>query len=273
MYKCIDCQKLYDIKPDFCSCGGNSFELTETEQAAYKTESEVAISSIREKLSPQQIVSVAIFVLCLILAVIPWFIKSAAPKIQEKTPVLEKQNVKVPDIDSFWDNTPAAKPIEKQLEVPDNEAGANKSVKFESVKKKELTTKPAVKPVTKGPAKTVSKSASPAQTNTEAPQSKVDPNAMYNYKKNLSIALASKMNFLNIHGSGKCAVQFSVSSTGKLLNRGFVYQSDNKSINDEVYNMLMRLPNFQAPPSGYNGETIKMTFEFNNGDYKFSFYD
>ena len=88
-----------------------------------------------------------------------------------------------------------------------------------------------------------------------------------NYKIALRNALFSKLSVVSIHGKGSCGVEFSIDSTGKLVNRAFTYQSDNKSVNDEVYKMLMRLPSFYAPPDDYKGEKIKMKFSFDNGSY------
>ena len=99
----------------------------------------------------------------------------------------------------------------------------------------------------------------------------VDMTPLINYKNDLRIALLSKLNVPNIQGVGDCAVSFSVNSDGKLLNRSFVYKSSNKSVNDEVYYMLMRLPYFKKPPSIYKGEILKLKFYFNNGYYEISF--
>ena len=89
-----------------------------------------------------------------------------------------------------------------------------------------------------------------------------------NYKYRLRNTLFSKLNYTQIKGSGKCGIQFSVNSEGKLINRAFTFQSDNKSLNDEVYKMMMRLPVYKTPPQGYKGELIKITIEFNNDEYE-----
>ncbi len=101
-----------------------------------------------------------------------------------------------------------------------------------------------------------------------------NPNSpeMLRYKGNLRAAMFSKFAVGSIQGSGSCSVKFSVDSTGKLINRSFVKQSDNKSLNDAVYYMMMSVPKFSPPPSGYNGETIQMNFKINNGSYEISIY-
>lgn len=91
------------------------------------------------------------------------------------------------------------------------------------------------------------------------------------YKGEIRSALLAKLNVTAIQGSGECAVEFSLDSTGKLINRNFIYKSSNKSVNDEVYLMLMRLPYYKQPPRYYNGEKIRLKFYFNNGYYEITF--
>ena len=109
---------------------------------------------------------------------------------------------------------------------------------------------------------------------TEFPKSTYNPNSpeMLQYKGSLRAAMFSKFAVGSIQGSGSCSVKFSIDSTGKLINRAFVKQSDNKSLNDAVYYMLMSVPRFATPPAGYNGETIRMYFSINNGSYEISIY-
>ena len=91
------------------------------------------------------------------------------------------------------------------------------------------------------------------------------------YKNSLRYALLSKLDVVKITGEGDCAISFSFDANGKLLNRKFIYQSTNKSVNDQVYLMLMKLPVFNPPPKNYRGETVKMKFYINNGYYEISF--
>lgn len=93
---------------------------------------------------------------------------------------------------------------------------------------------------------------------------------MIDYKTKLRAKLFSKFAVGSIQGSGSCSISFSIDKSGKLINRKFVRESDNKSLNDTVYYMLMSVPYFTAPPSEYNGETIRMNFSINNGSYEIS---
>ena len=112
----------------------------------------------------------------------------------------------------------------------------------------------------------------PVEKKVEKPTYNPNSPEMLRYKSNLRAALFSKFAVGSIQGSGSCTIQFSVDSTGKLINRKFVKESDNKSLNDTVYYMLMSVPKFIAPPTGYNGEAIRMNFIINNGSYEVSIY-
>lgn len=109
----------------------------------------------------------------------------------------------------------------------------------------------------------------PSQPQTAPP--KMSESEFLKYKGAVRSALLANLNVTAIQGSGDCAVEFSVDNTGKLINRNFIYKSSNKTVNDEVYNMLMRLPYYKQPPVHYNGEKIKLKFIFNNGYYEISF--
>lgn len=101
--------------------------------------------------------------------------------------------------------------------------------------------------------------------------SKEDIAKLNTYKANLREYLFAAFPILTVQGSGTASVGFSISSEGKLLNRRFVSQSDNKSLNDAMYHMLMKTPSYSAPPSLYKGEEIILEMKFNNGHYSFSY--
>ena len=163
----------------------------------------------------------------------------------------------------------------------------NKSsqVKLTQTSQKPVTTQ--TKPAQTQAKPTQDTQTKPTQTSSQtqsAPTPKVEtpvetkpvynPNSqtMLKYKGELRSALFRKLPVGSIQGSGACAVQFSVDSTGKLINRSFAQQSDNKSLNDAVYYMMMSVPKFNPPPSEYNGSLIKMYIKFNNGSYEISIY-
>lgn len=286
MFRCKECGCEFDIKPEYCDCGNNTFdEITSA--------SNVQVPDVR------QILSVVIFVLCLILAIIPWTIYPKV-KIEKPEPNIEsniRSALEIPDIEKLWVESRPKSSGDTSAQVVKKEAQKTLNPKAQPIKQSvakpvQKTSQKPVKPTASSiikntnqkvtaqkPPKVVEKVSQQVmkQTQTTKPQSvavnpkPVDMTPLINYKNDLRIALLSKLNVPNIQGVGDCAVSFSINSDGKLLNRSFVYKSSNKSVNDEVYYMLMRLAYFKKPPSIYKGETLKLKFYFNNGYYEISF--
>ena len=101
--------------------------------------------------------------------------------------------------------------------------------------------------------------------------SKVDSAAakqeLANYKVSLRNTIGKKIDFTKVVGDGDCAVTFKIASNGKLTNRAFSKQSSNITLNDAVYAAMMSTPSFNAPPSAYNNETLKLSVKFYNGNF------
>lgn len=277
MYKCSDCGAEYKVKPDYCDCGNDNFIEIKEEKKEFKLKP-VNVDS-----------SIWVLVGCLILSllVIMFF---ANPKQQDETStrqvVKQVSEKKIPDIETFWDNTPVkVKTVEStETTVVEEKPEPQKTLtqwfkpKTESVQQKVVQQKKTVQ--TKTVTKTTPTANSNKQTQTttktttttfaKKPAAKTISNSteVLNYKYRLRNTLFSKLNYTKIKGSGKCGIQFSVNLEGKLINRAFTFQSDNKSLNDEVYKMMMRLPVYKTPPQGYKGELIKITIEFNNDEYE-----
>lgn len=277
MYKCSDCGAEYKVKPDYCDCGNDNFIEIKEEKKEFKLKP-VNVDS-----------SIWVLVGCLILSllVIMFF---ANPKQQDETStrqvVKQVSEKKIPDIETFWDNTPVkVKTVEStETTVVEEKSEPQKTLtqwfkpKSEPVQQRTVQQKKTVQ--TKTGTKTTPTANSNKQTQTttktttttvaKKPATKTISNSteVLNYKYRLRNTLFSKLNYTQIKGSGKCGIQFSVNSEGKLINRAFTFQSDNKSLNDEVYKMMMRLPVYKTPPQGYKGELIKITIEFNNDEYE-----
>ncbi len=317
MFKCIECQKEYKTKPDYCECGNDIFE-------SFEEKAEIKEKPIKQPLSIEQksqIISWAFFVVCIFFSVIVWLIpvkvQNEEIKVAEEKPAVKN----IPNIDKFWDSTPpkiekpvvTEEPAKKEV-IPlnvipyENKVGkliqqtSQQKVVQQQPKKVEKVTKPQQpKKVEQKPAQSAQKPAAQQQKpkeqpkpqqvqqmqNTkpqtvqeqpkkqevkpvEQPKKVYNPNsqAMLNYKGGLRAALFRKFPVGSIQGSGNCSVHFSVDSTGKLINRGFTKLSDNKSLNDAVYFMLMSVPKYSAPPEEYSGEIINMSIKINNGNYE-----
>lgn len=262
-----------------------------------------------KKFDMVKVFSIGFFCLCLILAVIPWLIKAEKPAKTVQKPKEEVAKT-IPDIESLWQNaqpqTPAAnttpKPETSPKIVKTTEPPKPKTQTTSTTQKPAAAAKTQPKPASKttSAASKPVKKAPPAQPATQSkpklPQSvlntvqnttstqqtvqipvkkeeppKMNPSEFLNYKGAIRSALLAKLNVAAVQGSGDCAVEFSLDNSGKLINRNFIYKSQNKSVNDEVYLMLMRLPYYKNPPAHYNGEKIKLKFLFNNGYYEITF--
>lgn len=314
MYRCTECKEEFKEKPEYCTCGNDEFEeftAPPVKDSTFQKEQQPLPHKNFDfkKFDMVKVFSIGFFCLCLILAVIPWIIKTEKPA---KTVQKQKEEVAktIPDIESIWQNakpqTPAAetapKPEPSPKIVKTTEPPKPKTQTTSTTQKPAAAAKTQPKPVSKttSAASKPVKKAPPAQPATQSkpklPQSvlntvqnttstqqtvqqpvkkeeppKMNPSEFLNYKGAIRSALLAKLNVAAVQGSGDCAIEFSLDNSGKLINRNFIYKSQNKSVNDEVYLMLMRLPYYKTPPAHYNGEKIKLKFLFNNGYYEITF--
>lgn len=285
MFRCTECNAEYKYKPEYCDCGNNTFdEIPEQIQTPQTV-----------NINAGQIISILIFVLCLLLAIMPWTLPEKTKSSENKNIKLEKSETQIPDIEKIWNNASIKQEpeiiFEKPKPIPEPQAvkviqNQPKEKENETVKIKQAAPKPQKQQrQVSTPVQKTTKTELPKQTQTTIPKQQtvikktepvvekpvMDKTAFENYKNGLRLALLSKLDLVKVNGEGECAVKFSVSESGKLLNRGFLYQSNNKSVNDQVYYMLMRVPSYKNPPKGYNGEVIKLKFYINNGYYEISF--
>lgn len=298
MFICTECGLQYKNKPQYCDCGNDEFQELATRNIT-------TILKERFDRIGISVYSLLFLFVCVLLSFFILFCFNPMPKnntqISKNT---TKSNVSIPSIDKLWvestlkqDNIKVEKtpiinttPISTSKQIVKKVVTKNNSKKTttksqtvvkeqakkspttnNTIKKTQVSTptntikpKNIEKPKIQTPVKTVQKTV----TNQNA---KKNNQELYNYKLQLRQALFAKLSVVSIQGSGNCGIEFSIDSSGKLINRNFTYQSDNKSVNDEVYKMLMRLPKYYPPPSGYNGEKIKMIFSFDNGSYSINY--
>ena len=284
MYRCKECQAEYKEKVEYCDCGNNTFDYIEDTTKPVIQEKK-SVDNLKRK---SDIVSIAFFVICVVLSALIWaFAGNSAqqPKTsQQKKEIVKQQkiiNKNIPNINKIWDDTPSYQPkqqtpqYEQQPEVINRDNPIPLTSTPAEYPRRIEPVKPIQKPVTQPKPQTVSKPIQPKVT--EQPKQTIpayNPNdpELLKYKSSLRSALFSKFAVGSIQGSGTCIIEFSVNrETGKLENRRFTKQSDNKALNDSVYYMLMSVPKFSIPPSSYHGETIRMKFYLNNGYYEISF--
>lgn len=348
MFRCKECGTEFDVKPDYCDCGNDTFdeiveqvetpqEVTLPKEKPFKVEEKkVVVEPVKEekfervenapkkakkqeplivferpnlpqiKIEP---ISLTIFLICIILSfVVIFFIGNPDSNAQAKKEVEQQTiNNNIPNIDKIWDST---KPTTQSVVEMQNseeivveqepvrvvQSAVQKAVPKQTTKKNNVVTLPMSqsskhvnvgktqsKPQTKTQPKIVAK---PQQTSTSTQKSKAqiavrtstapktttavsaNPQEMVYYKISLRNKIASKIDFTNILGDGTCVVTFKVSSSGQLTNRAFARQSDNGMLNDEVYQAVMSTPTFKAPPTGYNGGTMRLTVKIYGGQFE-----
>lgn len=277
------CGKKFESKPDYCDCGNDSFQ-----------ELKPAVSEITStpkapdnKMILWLTVGLVVLLTLVLLLVAPKDNKKIIPDSSEndkKTTVTENKQpvqpvapvvnqVSKPQV-KIVTAAPKPQPVVKQqvkksavqtqtIKPQSKTRQSTPAAKVpQSATSKNTTTK--VKATSSAKPKTV-QTQQPVNTSTQKKPAMTEE--YYNYKLTLRQALFSKLSVASVQGSGTCGIEFSIDSTGKLINRSFTFQSDNKSVNDEVYKMLMRMPKFYPPPAGMGADKIKMVFKFNNGSY------
>ncbi len=287
MFKCSECSEEYQIKPDYCKCGNDIFieiEPPKQEKTSYK---EFAIPVI----SLQKIFPIAFFIFCIILAILPWTMTQTPQKSSpiQKQPAQTVKNI--PSIEQLWQEpkiaepvhmpkpTPQQVPLEADVTIPQKQkvtpTPLPQKPKEQKIEKKQP--KPSIQKNVAVPAnsqrqvKLPQPKTQPNGQNVSTEIKKMDAREFLNYKGAVRNALLARLNLAAVKGEGECLIEFSVDNSGKLLNRRFISQSSNKSVNDEVYYMLMRLPRFKKPPQYYNGEKIRFKIYLNNGYYEISY--
>lgn len=242
------------------------------------------------------VLSGSIFVVCIILSIFAWLFIGSGPaqKHQAKKQVIKTQQTKItkiPKLDSFWNDT---LPKQKQ---EDTENSPEINVTSQPQQFSEPQTQRISQPIAPefpqmrpkhqmlprfNEPKNFTPRFNPPQMAQPHPQvskpiapkihnKTSNDNNMNRYKSALRQLLFSHLAVASIQGSGKCQIEFAIAPSGKLLGRKFSQLSDNKSLNDAVYNMLMSVPQYYPPPSDYKGEKIRLTFSFDNGYYEVSY--
>ncbi len=207
------------------------------------------------------------------------------PSVEQKTPEqTKKQVIKSPvKTEKTEAKTPKTTAVTKQQKQETKQNKTNKSNTTVVKPQKQ----PSMNTTTPQPKKTTAQNQSPSQTktqnqtdanakntNTQAPlplniqpsitqpeQSAEDieklKKELLNYKIKLRNKITADVNFSRVIGDGNCIVSFKIDKNGKLTDRKFIKQSDNDSLNDQVYNAIMNNPGYNPPPDGYKNETLK----------------
>ena len=247
-------------------------------------------------------ISLLIFVVCLILSIIILFFPVNTPVNTDNIKENNEQNIiSIPSVNSIWDNSI---PVVQKTELPKTEPVSseetvvkkNPKVNENTDNKKDLNTTPAKSETPKITKVKLTKNTTvkPKQTDssvpkkqneqitkqTQKPTTTVKPTSNTNntqneislnsYKIGLRNKIGSHIDFASVAGDGACAVTFKIDVNGKLINRKFVQQSENTSLNDAVYNAMLAVPNYKTPPSTYKDNTLKLSVKFISGNFEVS---
>lgn len=312
MFECCDCKKIYKEKPDYCDCGNNFFNEIVEEKSSItplklrkeKKSFSQQYPQITKFIDSLDILSVCIFIVCIILSILSLiFIKPSEKIANPSVQKINNQASIMPSIDELWvekniDNillskkeeikqknvekvvskpSPTSQGSQKQVsQVKKQDNSTNKSqIKLKNTNVVKQESKQEVKPVELQKPKVeiaiVNNEETTKNNILEQEKNAKMAEQLNNYKVALRQALFNNLSVASIVGSGECIIEFSIAQDGKLIDRAFSKQSPNESVNKAVYNMMMKMPYYYAPPEGYNGEKIKLHFLFNNGSYSISY--
>lgn len=169
MFKCTECGSEYEVKPDYCDCGNDTFveeeandRVNEKVKAEVKPEvtpkSEQTSDKLHTNHLPPQVdpISLTIFIICIFLSFIVVFFLFNPKETIEK--VVEKQNLNqnIPSIEKLWKDT-APTPVQTETKAPtptlpkgDGGKQAIQTIKQpKPVQKQTVTTKPKTTQTTK----------------------------------------------------------------------------------------------------------------------------
>lgn len=277
MFICTDCQKKYDIKPDFCDCGNNIFdEITE------KTEKN---TSKQIKKNKQEIFSLIFFITCIILSIFTLLFFDF-PKTKENIETKEKTPTKkeiknIPDIDSFWKNKPFST-IQKEIKKEEIIIEKSTPKKENKIQKIINSSKTTTKSNTQKKQETVKTEKKKEQTQTDKPQqiksqaekkpattTVIDEKAeKEKYIKNLRNHLFKKINFAEFYENGECSISFKINQSGILTDKQITSPSTSIIINDAVFKAVSSTYKYVTPPKSLTNHTFIFKVIFIDDKYK-----
>ena len=125
MYRCTECYAEYDEFPEYCDCGNDTFEEVYGADSEYSESYSRPSSRKKRQLSPEELEemeelkaernkSLIAFGICAVIALLTFLMPpQLKPKSEKALEKAQVANVKLPRVDSYWDNT-VASPYRKQ---------------------------------------------------------------------------------------------------------------------------------------------------------------
>lgn len=254
----------------------------------YQNEQDYSLNEDLKKQRTSEFVAIAVFVIVLLSAISVIFLNAykLINKGKDITATVEIENYIPSDVNEFWQEnksaTKEATPQKTTRKQNDNTNSVKQMSRTKSDKKSIQKKSPDIQTQKNLSQKTnnskLQNTNSVNNQNNEQSENLTNKKTTSNnveeylkYKNNLRNKLFANFPILTVQGQGSAKVAFAISSDGKLTNRKFVSQSGNKSLDDAMYHMLMRVPVYNAPPTGFENQEIIMQMDFNNGHYSFAF--
>lgn len=308
MFRCKECQTEYEIKPDYCDCGNDTFDeiidvqekkqekteikkrkeikdkpqtkLTREEKEEIKEQISTLQNEIKQK--KQSNISVfawIIFAICILLSLVIIFLpykKTEETVNQEENKPVQEQAI--PNINSFWDNSAPKNIVQNEEKIEENETQTkeltttNKTEKINTkIQNQKTSQQKNSKTQTKSTKPKNTKSTASQQKQTTSKQNVANKQEIFNYKIQLRNNIFQKIDFTTVVGDGSCSFYFKVNKDGTITNKKAGNLSDNDSLNSAVYNALLRTNSFRTPPVGFDSTTyLKLLVKFQNNSYEVS---
>lgn len=299
MFRCKECQTEYEIKPDYCDCGNDTFDEIDVQEIKQEIKDEPQTKKtmqtreekeeniqIKEQISTLQneikqkkqsnisVFAWVIFAICIILSLIIILLpcKNTEETVtQEENKPVQEQNI--PNINTFWDNSAPKNVVQNEEKIEENETQTkelttpNKTEKINTKSSQQKNTKTQ----TKSTKPKNTKSTATQQKQTTPKQNVANKQEIFNYKIQLRNNLARKIDFTTVVGDGSCSFYFKVNKDGTITNKKAGNLSDNDSLNSAVYNALLRTNSFRTPPVGFDSTAfLKLFVKFQNNSYEVS---
>ena len=237
MYKCTDCDKIYNENPGYCECGNDEFiEIPDVQQSysqpvyqqpqvsvqprrTVKKVKKKAKTPPKKTMSKQDLIGYIVFSICIILSIFAWIFIGFGQKPATKSggKPIHVKNLNVPaNIDDIWDSS-----TPKVVQVDP------KSV---------LNTK----------------------------LSEID-SKLSSYLNDIVNDINLNWDKTGVSGDGSYSYEFSINKDGGLANKKVFKPSGNKTLDDSASKYIETLKTVAPPPESYNQETIIVTFKSANG--------
>ncbi len=231
MYRCTECNTEYEICPDYCDCGNDSFvEVADVQENYYQAP--VKKKAAAKKLSPEEkaelaeeardkkkaliTIGVSLF-LCFIILFLP---PHRAKKIKNAVVDSKDEPVaqKIIDVNAYWDN----------------------SLPSHSRKKDPYANLPVL----------------------NSSLGSISPD-LREYLKHVGAEYNRLWDRTGIKEDGECRIVFTINKEGVLELNKMLAASNKKSLDDSVLLLISRVKSFDVPPDDYKGQKIIIAFTFN----------